>query len=111
MEAEASKLRHKIGVYGKVKAMNELNETKHVDGLIKTISASILPQTAKMQNQAVNTILTNVTHKIVVRYKAGKDITNDMHIMFGDHRFDIRFILNPNFSNEVLEIYVEEWIG
>lgn len=109
-EAQAGKLRHKIDVYGKIKTKNEINETKYVDGLVKTISAEIIPQTGKLQIQQADTILANVTHKIVIRYKAGKDITPNMHIMFKSHRFDIKYILNPFFKNETLEIFVEEVI-
>lgn len=106
-----AKLRHKIDVYGKVKYTNEQGKTAYRDDKIKTISAEIVPQTGKLQAQQANTILSNVTHRIMVRYHAGKDITNDMHLMFRGHRFDIRYILNPYFKNETLEIFVEEVIG
>lgn len=103
-------LRHRIDVYGKIKTTNELGEVTYADGKIKTIWAQIIPQTGSLQKQQADTILSNVTHKIIVRYSAGKDITQDMYIMFGTHRFDIKYILNPYFSNESLEIFCEEKI-
>lgn len=103
-------LRHRIDIYGKTKTDNELRETSYTDGKIKTIWAAIIPQTGKLQKQQVDTILTNVTHKIIVRYEAGKDITQDMYIIFKGKRFDIKYILNPYFKNESLEIFVEEVI-
>lgn len=102
------KLKHKIDIYGKVKTTNELKQTVYTDQKIKTIWAEIIPQTGKLQSQQVETILSNVTHKIVVRYSAGKDITQDMYIMFRGKRFDISYILNPYFFNESLEIYCQE---
>lgn len=101
-------LRHRIDIYANVKYENELGETSYKFDKLKTIWASIIPQTGKLQTQQADTILTNVTHKIIVRYNAGKDITKDMKIHFRDHEFEIRYILNPYFKNETLEIFVEE---
>lgn len=102
------KLRHKIDIYGNIKGENELGETSCTFGKIKTIRAAVIPQTGTMQRQQVDTILTNVTHKIIIRYSAGKDITKDMQIYFKDHRFEIKYILNPYFQNETLEIFCQE---
>lgn len=83
---------------------------------VKSLWASLIPQTGSLQKQAADTILTNVTHKVIVRYSAGKDITKDMQIYFTDkekgvHRFEIKYILNPYFLNETLEIFCQELIG
>lgn len=100
--------RHRIDIYGNIKYENELGETSYKFGKIKTIWAAIIPQTGKLQIQQADTILTNVTHKIIVRYYSGKDITKDMQIRYKNHKFDIKYILNPYFKNETLEIFVEE---
>ncbi len=100
--------RHKIDIYGNIKSKNELGETSYSFGKIKTIWAAIVPQTGILQRQQADTILTNVTHKIIVRYSAGKDITKEMQIQFRDHRFEIKYILNPYFANEDLEIFCQE---
>ena len=114
----ANQFSHCIELYGKVKSTNELNRTVYVDELITKVWAAIIPQTGKLQNQQVNTILTNVTHKIIVRYNKrilesyqDEDVKSSLHIKFRNHRFDIKYILNPYFSNEFLEIFVEEVIG
>lgn len=99
-------LRHRIEIYGKTKIENELGETDSTFGKIKTIWAAIIPQTSKMQSGQANTILSNTTHKIIVRYDKG--ITQDMYIMFKGKRFDINYILNPYFKNETLEIFCSE---
>lgn len=102
--------RHKVDVYGNVKTINELGETTYTFEKIKTIWAAVVPQTGKLQNQQAETILTNVTHKIIVRYNSGKSITKDMQIYFRGHRFEIKYILNPYFKNETLEIFCQELI-
>jgi SPP1 family predicted phage head-tail adaptor len=101
-------LKHRIDIYEKTATTNTLGETDYDYASTKTIWASIIPQTAKLQIQVADTILSNVTHKIVVRYKSGSGITQDMYVMYGTHRFDIKYILNPYFANETLEIFVTE---
>jgi len=103
-------LRHRIEIWGRKKVENELGETDYINTKINTIWAAIIPQTAKLQSAPADTILSNTTHKIIVRYSAGKDIKQDMYILFKGHRFDIKYILNPYFKNETLEIFCEEVI-
>lgn len=99
---------HKIDIYGNIEYENSIGETSFKFDKIKTIWAVIIPQTGALQRQQADTILTNVTHKIVVRYNAASDVTKDMKIKFKGHDFDIKYILNPHFSNETLEIFVQE---
>ena len=104
-------LRHLIDVYGNVEYRNSLGEKAYRFEKISSLWANVIPQTGSLQNQQADTILTNVTHKIIVRYSAGKDITKDMELRYKDHRFSIKYILNPYFSNETLEVFVEEVLG
>lgn len=108
--AIVNKLNKKIEVWGKIKAKNRIGEVDYEDGKIKTIWAAIIPQTANMQRGQVETILSNTTHKIIIRYGAGKDIKQDMVLKYQGHRFDINYILNPYFKNETLEIFCSEKI-
>lgn len=101
-------LKHKIDILGNVKSKNEVGETTYIFGKIATIRAEIIPQTGALQKQQADTILTNVTHKIRVRYSAGKDITKDMKISFRNQKFEIKYILNPYFKDQWLEIFCEE---
>ena len=107
---QTNNFKHKIDVYGNIKSENELKETSFQFGKIKTIYANIVPQTGSLQKQAADTIPANVTHKIIVRYSAGKDITKDMQFYFKNRRFEIRYILNPFERNETLEIFCQELI-
>jgi SPP1 family predicted phage head-tail adaptor len=114
----SARLKHRIQFYGKVKSLNELKQTIYNDGLIATRSAEIVPQTGKMQSQQVETMLTHVTHKVVIRYNKlieqayqQEEQKKSMYIIFKGHRFNVQFILNPYFRNKELEIFVEEVIG
>jgi len=103
-----SNLKHRIDIYANVKYENELGEEDYRFDKLKTIWADIIPQTGSLQKQQADTILTNVTHKIIVRYSAAHDITKEMQIRFRNHKFEIKYILNPYFNNETLEIFVQE---
>jgi SPP1 family predicted phage head-tail adaptor len=100
--------RHRIDIWGKVEFENALGETDYSYEKLRTIWAAMVPQTGSLQKQAADTILSNVTHKVIIRYSS--DIKQDMYIMFKGQRFDIKFILNPYFKNESLELFVEQVI-
>lgn len=107
----AGKLNKKIEVHGNNKTENEIGEVAYKFELIKSLYAEVIPQTGSLRNAEAETILTNVTHKIIVRYDSGKFITKEMKIVFKNHTFEIKYILNPYFSNRTLEIFVEEIIS
>lgn len=102
------KLKHRIEVWGQQKVINTLEEVDYINAKTKDIWAQIVPQTGNMQRAQADTILSSCTHKIIVRYMSGKDITPDMWLVYRGKRFDIRYILEPYFGNEMLEIFVEE---
>lgn len=106
-----AKLQHKISVHANSRVKDELGETNYEFIEIKKIWSAIIPQTGTLQKQEAETILTNVTHKIIIRFNAGKDITKDMQIHFKGHRFEIKYILNPYFNNETLEIFCQELLS
>lgn len=101
-------LNKRIEIHGNIESENKLGEKTFKYGLKKKLWAAIIPQTGALQRQQAETILTNVTHKIIVRYSAGKDITKEMKIYYKQHIFEIKYILNPYESNEYLEIFVQE---
>jgi len=101
-------LRHRIDIFANVPVINSYHETTYEFKKVNTVWAAIIPQTGILQRQQVGTILTNVTHKIIVRYEAGKAITKDMQIGFEGHRFEIKYILDPYFKHKSLEIFCQE---
>ena len=105
-----NKLNHRIEIHGNIKTTNEIGENSIFYGKIKSLWAHIVPQTGSLQKQQADTLLSNVTHKIIVRYESGKDITKDMQIHFKNHRFEIKYVSNPYYGNETLEIFCQELV-
>lgn len=101
---------HRVELWGNVKAENELMEESNKPTKIRSLWADIIPQTGSLGKRENGTLLSTVTHKLIVPYLSGKDIASDMWFEYKDHRFEIRYILNPLFSNEVLEFFLEEVI-
>ncbi|SDZ19276.1 phage head-tail adaptor, putative, SPP1 family [Tindallia californiensis] len=100
----------RVDVYAKGNKTNELMETKHEFTKVDSMWAKVIPQTGKLQNQQTETVLANVSHKVEVRYQAGKNITREMYLMCRGERFDIKYILNPYMKNEFLEIFCQQII-
>ncbi|MFD2671817.1 head-tail adaptor protein [Marinicrinis sediminis] len=99
----------KIELWGSTRVKNELGKWEEQPNKIKDIGAMIIPQTGRMsRQQGIETIISKCTTKIVVRYISGKDIKPDMWFKYGDHRFDILYILNPYMANKTIEIFCEE---
>lgn len=101
-------LRNRVEVWANVKYEDELGGISRKFIRINTLWASIIPQTGSLQKQQADTILTNVTHKVVVRYTAGMAITKDMQLFYKGRRFEIKYILNPYERDESLEIFCQE---
>ncbi|MEY8001607.1 head-tail adaptor protein [Clostridium sp. Mt-5] len=122
----AGQFNKKIEVWGKIPFQNEVHAKSFKNSKIKTIWASIVPQTGSLAKQKnADTLLANVTHKIIIRYNSGKNIVDDMWLMYFTndtdreaylndqtlkvgHRFDISYILDPFYKHETLEIYCVE---
>ncbi|AZV59066.1 head-tail adaptor protein [Clostridium sp. AWRP] len=110
------------------KEENEICEEDYGPQYLKKIWSSIIPQTGKLQKQTnPDTVTADTTHKIIVRYGSGKNITDDMWLMYFEnkadsdiyakdqnakvgHRFDINYILDPYFAHKTLEIFCTEKI-
>lgn len=100
--------RSHIEVWHNEKVTNELHETTVLPKLFLETWAEVVPQTGKVFKGPVNTLLASVTHKIILRYEAGKSITEDMYIIHEGKKFEIKYILNPYMNNETIEIFVED---
>jgi SPP1 family predicted phage head-tail adaptor len=108
MAVDFSKMRCRVEIWHNTLTKNDLKEMSKVPTKLFTVWAEIIPQTGKLQNAQADTILSKVTHKIIIRYTTG--IENDMWIVYKGHKFNISYILNPYFRNESLEIFAEEVI-
>lgn len=107
---DVGKLRQHVELWGNTKVENELLETSVMPSKIRKVWCEIIPQTGTMQRAQADTILSKCTHKIKMRYGSGKDIQEDMWLMYRGQRFDIKYMLNPYFKDEILEIFCEEVI-
>ncbi|RKD26688.1 hypothetical protein BEP19_15890 [Ammoniphilus oxalaticus] len=103
-----SDLRNRIQIYGDIPYKNELGEKSRRFGRIKEIWASVVTQTGRLQRQQAETMLTHTTHKVVVRYSAGRDITKDMQLHFNGRVMEIIYIDNLHERNETIEIFCRE---
>lgn len=104
-----------IAIYGDKKYTNDLGEEAEKFGKLKSFWAEIIPQTGALQRQQADTIITNVTHKIKARYSALKSVFGDdinklikMEIRYKNHRFEIKYAIDPYFDNKFVEIFVQE---
>jgi len=121
-------LNRKIEIWSKIPFENELHENDFKNGKIKTIWAKIIPQTGSLIKQKnADTLLSNVTHKVIVRYNSAKDLKADDWLMYFEkdadretylnsqttkvgHRLNIKYILDPNYEHTTLEIFCTESI-
>lgn len=97
-----------IEVWRNVKVTNELLESDTEPVKIKSIWVKIIPQTGKIQTAQIDTKFSTVTSKIVTRYNAAKDILESDFLIYKGKRFDIKFILDPYETNEILELFCEQ---
>lgn len=101
-------LNRRIQVWKKTKTTNAIGQTAYTDTLIRTVWAQLVPQSGSMTYQQTETVLSDVTHKVIIRYKSASDIAVGDHLMYGTRRFEIRFPLNPEESNWMIELYCQE---
>lgn len=102
----SGRLKHRVEVWKRISdnTRNELGTKTYTDTKVFEVWAEIQPQTAKQINGAfAETKLQETTHKITIRHR--NDISHDMWFKFRNERYDILYILNPNFTNDFLEIY------
>ncbi|MEG1044718.1 MAG: phage head closure protein [Oscillospiraceae bacterium] len=98
----------KIEIWCNQNGKNEIGELDKTSILAKSLYAQVIPQTGKLQTISANTILSNVTTKVIIRFNIGIEVKNDMWIMLGGRRLDIKYVLNPFERNETLELFCEE---
>lgn len=80
---------------------NDFGEVEQSWSTFLTTRAEIKPLTAK-EIFASNTLISEVTHKITVRYEV--DIKPTDRVVFKDKVFNITGVINVNENNTVVEI-------
>lgn len=103
----ANRLNKRLEVWGTVPVENELGAIENKTVKVKTIWGQIVPQTGSI-GQRAGTEFAKMTHKVIVRYSAARDITPVYHIRYAGRKYEIMYILNPYEKNVELEIFVTE---
>lgn len=119
-------LNRRIEIWGKQKYTNEMYETDYKDVKVSTVWAKIIPQTGSLIKQSnAGTLLSNVTHKVIMRYNSAKNLKTDNWLMYFEkdadrqaylnntklkagHRLDIKYLLDPYYKHETMEIFCVE---
>lgn len=73
-----------------------------------TVWASITPRRA---NEALRDEMLTSTNTAIVRIRHLTTISTDMRILYGARIFNIRSIINPNETGQLLEMLVEEGVA
>lgn len=102
-----SSLNRRIEFWRNNKVLNGLGENDISPVLLKTVWASIVPQTGNMTRAQAETILTTVTTKFITRFMATSGITTADYVRYAGKRYDIKFILDPYEKHETLEFFCE----
>ncbi len=114
------KLDKRVEIWGKTPVENiagepeidELGTQIYDDTMLAEVWAQVSPRTGSLlAGRSADTILSKVTHKIIIRYSAFPALSVANWIMYQGHRFNIDYVLNPDFRNEYLEIFVNEQVG
>ena len=109
MSLKAGSLIHTIEIQRVTNGQDEFGDTIETIDTILTTNASINPITSKeLFNTAVDTRISETTHRITIRYEIPIKTTDK--ILFGSRTFNITSIINPKERNVVLEILATETI-
>lgn len=104
---EAGKLRHRVTIQKRSRAQDPSGEESDVFTAIAEVWASVEPLTGREQFTAQQ-ILSEVTHRIRMRYIPGITVSARDRIVYGTRLFDIQFPANLEERNKELEITAKE---
>ena len=108
-QLRTGKLRHRIEVfkYGLNGKRNELGEDEREIVKVGTFWADIESRTGSLlKGRTADTILTETTHVISLRYTDKIDST--CFIKYKGRRFDIDYISDPDFGTKIIEVFARE---
>lgn len=89
---------------------DELGNDKVEEVVVGTYWAIIESRTGSLlKGRTADTVLTNTTHVITMRYHA--EIDHTCWIEFRGHRFDIDYVSDPDMTMAWMQVYVREVVG
>ena len=98
------RLNKRVKIMGYVTTKDEMGQLKQNLKTVATVWADIKPMRGS-ELYEVGRIQSKMTHRIYIRYIPNIDTTN--WIVFGDKKFNIVSVVNPDYENKYLEIYAE----
>lgn len=101
--------RHIITIQKKTDIQNEYGEEIEEWADVVTTRAGLYPISGK-EFFAAETINSEVTHKVNIRYIPNKVITPDMRVKFGDRTFHINSVINFQERNVELQLMCKELV-
>lgn len=85
---------------------NRLGQFAKIDVKVMSVYGAILPQTGGLlNNRPADTLLTRVTHKIVIRYN--DKIKSSDWFIYNGVRYDIIYIMDDYLNHERLSCFCE----
>ncbi|WNF31640.1 phage head closure protein [Aeribacillus composti] len=101
--------RHIITIQQKTKIQNDYGEEIEDWVDLVTTRAGIYPISGK-EFFAAETVNSEVTHKVNMRYIPNKHISPDMRVKFGDRYFHIESVINFQEKNVELQLMCKELV-
>lgn len=98
-------LRHRVVLQEKEITEDELKQQSETWTDIATVWAAIEPLSGR-EYFAARQANAEITAKITIRYR--KDVTPDMHAVFGSRVFEIQSLVNPKERYEMLVLMCRE---
>jgi SPP1 family predicted phage head-tail adaptor len=98
-------LNRKIKIIGKVQSKDEYGFDTVKDGVIYETWAKIAPVRGKEYYDS-DRLRDNNYVTITIRYR--KNVTDQMYVIYEDHRYNIENVVDPYMTHESLELYCSE---
>lgn len=110
---QTGRLRHRVTVKRLATVPGEYDELGNdlvKEQVVGQYWASIESRTGSLlKGRTAETILTNTTHVITMRYHPAID--HACWIEYQGHRFDIDYVSDPDFQKTWMQVYVREVVG
>lgn len=91
MSTRACDLKDVISVFKSTTKENDLGETDFIHEEIKQIHASVTPSSGSVQPIAGDMERANITHKVIVRSAALRDISTDMYFVCRGQKLSVQY--------------------
>lgn len=107
MQGLTSRLRNKLTLYAKQPSFNELGEDTFKYVPVGTMYGEIITWGGSNAQKVGNTTQSSTSHRLTIRSKSVRELSNDMYFVYKDQRYDIEYF-NPNYKyDDSVEILIK----